>query len=57
MLDLKFGEAGRVLGPALAPIRDIALLRGIRAAIKTASTPDDLRPLIEGGPEKNGSSG
>ncbi|NJN67784.1 MAG: hypothetical protein HC884_14295 [Chloroflexaceae bacterium] len=45
MLDLKFGEAGATLLPDLQQITDLALLRAVRNAIKSATTLDDLRAI------------
>ncbi|NJN67785.1 MAG: cytosolic protein [Chloroflexaceae bacterium] len=45
MLDLKFGEAGATLLPDLQQITDVALLRAVRNAIKSATTLDDLRAI------------
>jgi flagellar biosynthesis/type III secretory pathway protein FliH len=42
-LDLKFGEASTPLLEEIRQIEDVALLRKIHQAIRTAATPDDLR--------------
>ncbi len=42
-LELKFGEASAPLLAEIRQIEDVALLREIHRAIRTAATPDDLR--------------
>lgn len=46
-LELKFGRDGLALMPELQSIEDIALLQAVRAQIKPAGTPDDLRRVYQ----------
>ena len=45
-LELKFGTAGLAFAEELKSITDLAKLRAVRDAIRSASSPDDLRALL-----------
>ncbi len=48
-LDLKFGQAGRKLLPAVRTVKDVKVLRTLKRAIKKAKTLDEVRIHLERG--------
>ncbi len=48
-LDLKFGAAGLALMPEIRQLADVAVLQAVHQAIKSASTPEELRRIYQQG--------
>ncbi len=46
-LELKFGQAGRKLLPAIRTVKDVELLRALKRTIKKAKTLDEVRNHLE----------
>lgn len=46
-LELKFGEAGLQLLPEIYKVEDVDVLRAVQQAIRSASTPDDVRRIYD----------
>ena len=46
-LKLKFGQAGVVLIPEIAPIEDVGVLQAIEEGIELADSPEELRQLYQ----------
>lgn len=46
-LELRFGEAGKPLSAPLREIKDVEQLKGIRQALRSASSVDEVRVLVE----------